>query len=87
MQRLDIPVVDGHRESEQSWRALMLDCQQRGLTIDPKVATADGAKGFWKALKQVWPTTRSQRCWVDKTVNVLDKMAKTVQPGAKDKLK
>jgi putative transposase len=65
----------------------MLDCKQRGLTIDPKVATADGAKGFWKALQKVWPTTRSQRCWVHKTVNVLDKMAKSVQPGAKDKLK
>ena len=82
-----IAVVDGHRESEQSWRTLMLDCKQRGLVIDPKVATADGAKGFWKALKQVWPTTRSQRCWVHKTVNVLDKMAKKVQPDAKDKLK
>jgi putative transposase len=82
-----IAVVDGHRESEQSWRTLMLDCKQRGLTIDPKVATADGAKGFWKALQKVWPTTRSQRCWVHKTVNVLDKMAKTVQPGAKAKLK
>jgi len=82
-----IAVVDGHRESEQSWRTLMLDCKQRGLTIDPKVATADGAKGFWKALKQVWPTTKSQRCWVHKTVNVLDKMAKKVQPDAKDKLK
>ncbi len=82
-----IAVVDGHRESEQSWYTLMLDCKQRGLTIDPKVATADGAKGFWKALKQVWPTTKSQRCWVHKTVNVLDKMAKKVQPDAKDKLK
>jgi len=82
-----IAVVDGHRESEQSWFNLMLDCKQRGLSIDPKVATADGAKGFWKALQKVWPTTRSQRCWVHKTVNVLDKMAKKEQPGAKDKLK
>ncbi len=54
-----IAVVDGHRESEQSWRTVMLDCKQRGLAIDPKVATADGAKGFWKALRQVWSTTRS----------------------------
>ena len=81
-----IAVVDGHRESEQSWYTLLLDCKQRGLTIDPKLATADGALGFWKALPQVWPTTRTQRCWVHKTVNVLDKMAKTVQSGAKDKL-
>ena len=81
-----IAVVDGHRESEQSWYTLLLDCKQRGLTIDPKLATADGALGFWKALPQVWPTTRTQRCWVHKTANVLDKMAKKVQSGAKAKL-
>ena len=81
-----IAVVDGHRESEQSWYTLLPDCKQRGLTADPKLATADGALGFWKALPQVWPTTRVQRCWVHKTVNVLDKMAKKVQSGAKEKL-
>jgi len=81
-----IAVVDGHRESEQSWYTLLLDCKQRGLTIDPKLATADGALGFWRALPQVWPTTRAQRCWVHKTANVLDKMAKKVQSGAKAKL-
>ena len=78
-----IAVADGHRESEQSWFTLLLDCKQRGLSIDPKLATADGALGFWKALPQVWPTTREQRCWVHKTANVLDKMAKKVQPDAK----
>lgn len=81
-----IAVVDGHRESEQSWFALLLDCKQRGLTIDPKLATADGALGFWKALPQVYPSTREQRCWVHKTANVLDKMAKSVQPDAKSDL-
>ena len=81
-----IAVVDGHRESEQSWFTLLLDCKQRGLTIDPKLATADGALGFWAALPKVYPTTREQRCWVHKTANVLDKMAKGVQPGAKAKL-
>lgn len=81
-----IAVADGHRESEQSWYTLLLDCKQRGLTVDPKLATADGALGFWKALPQVWPSTREQRCWVHKTANVLDKMAKRVQPGAKAKL-
>lgn len=81
-----IAVVDGHRESEQSWFTLLLDCKQRGLTIDPKLATADGALGFWAALPKVYPTTREQRCWVHKTANVLDKMAKKVQPDAKAKL-
>jgi transposase-like protein len=81
-----IAVVDGHRESAQSWYTLLLDCKQRGLTVAPQLATADGALGFWKALPQVWPTTRTQRCWVHKTANVLDKLAKRVQPGAKEKL-
>ena len=78
-----IAVVDGYRESEQSWRELLLSCKQRGLTMDPKLATGDGALGFWKALPQVYPSTRTQRCWVHKTANVLDKLPKRVQPGAK----
>jgi len=81
-----IAVCDGYRESEQSWLQLLLDCKQRGLIIDPKLAIADGALGFWKALPQVYPTTREQRCWVHKTANVLDKMPKRVQPKAKQML-
>jgi len=81
-----IAVADGYRESEQSWRQLLLDCRQRGLAVDPKLATGDGALGFWKALQKVYPTTRTQRCWVHKTANVLDKMPKRVQPKAKELL-
>ena len=78
-----IAVSDGYRESEQSWKALLLDCQARGMTIAPTVAVGDGALGFWKALRQVFPTTREQRCWVHKTANVLDKLPKGQQPKAK----
>ena len=81
-----IALADGFRESEQSWLQLLLDCKQRGLVIDPKLAVADGALGFWKALPQVYPTTREQRCWVHKMANVLDKMPKRVQPKAKSML-
>jgi putative transposase len=81
-----IAVVDGYRESEQSWKELLLDVKARGLVVDPKLATGDGALGFWKALDQVYPTTRAQRCWVHKTANVLDKLPKRIQPGAKDAL-
>jgi putative transposase len=81
-----IAIVDGYRESEQSWKELLLDVKSRGLVIDPKLATGDGALGFWKALPQVFPTTRPQRCWVHKTANVLDKLPKRQQPGAKDKI-
>ncbi|MHC4697178.1 MAG: IS256 family transposase [Planctomycetota bacterium] len=81
-----IAVADGYRESEQSWRQLLLECKQRGLKVDPKLATGDGALGFWKALRQVYPTTRTQRCWVHKTANVLDKLPKRVQPKAKEML-
>ena len=81
-----IAVADGYRESEQSWKGLLLDVKSRGLAIDPKLATGDGALGFWKALAQVYPTTREQRCWVHKTANVLDKLPKRLQPEAKQKL-
>jgi len=79
-----IAIADGYRESEQSWRELLLDAKSRGLAIDPKLATGEGAWGFWKALPKVFPTTRTQRCWVHKTANVLDKLPKRLQPRAKE---
>jgi transposase-like protein len=57
-------MTDGFRESTQGWRELLLDLKRRGLTQDPKRAIGDGALGFWKALREIWPTTRWQRCWV-----------------------
>jgi len=81
-----IAVQDGYRESEISWKSLLLDVKKRGLTVDPSLAVGDGALGFWKAIKQVWPKTKPQRCWVHKTANVLDKLPKRLQPDAKDKL-
>ena len=81
-----IAIQDGYRESEQSWKSLLLDVKQRGLAVDPELAVGDGALGFWKALPQVYPKTRTQRCWVHKTANVLNKLPKRLQPGAKDKL-
>jgi hypothetical protein len=59
-----IAIADGYRESEQSWKELLLDCKARGLEIEPGLAIGDGALGFWKAMRQVWDTTREQRCWV-----------------------
>jgi len=81
-----IAVQDGFRESEQSWKELLLDVKARGLAVDPELATGDGALGFWKALPQVFAKTKEQRCWVHKTANVLDKLPKAKQPGAKEKL-
>ena len=78
-----IALADGHRESEESWKALLLEAKSRGLSIDPHLAIGDGALGFWKALPQVYPTTRTQRCWVHKMANVLDKLPKRIQPQAK----
>ena len=77
----------GMRESAQSWRELLADLKARGLTIVPELATGDGALGFWKALDEVSPTTRHQRCTMHKTANVLDKMPKSVQPAAKSDLR
>jgi putative transposase len=78
-----IAIQEGHRESEQSWKELLLDCRSRGLTTEPLLAVGDGALGFWKAVRQVWPGVNEQRCWVHKTANVLDKLPKGVQPKAK----
>jgi len=77
----------GLRESAQSWRELLVDLKARGLAIAPELATGDGALGFWKSLEEVFPTTRHQRCWVHKTVNVMDKLPKSVQPAAKQDLR
>ena len=78
-----IAVIDGYRESEQSWKELLLGAKHRGLVIAPKLAVADGALGFWAALRKVFPETKEQRCWVHKTANVLNKMPKSLQPKAK----
>ena len=77
----------GVRESTQSWRELLIDVKQRGLQIAPEIAVGDGALGFWKALDEVFPGTRHQRCWVHKTVNVLDKVPLSVQANMKTDLR
>jgi putative transposase len=81
-----VGLIDGVRESTQSWRGLLLDLKRRGLTIGPELAVADGALGFWQAIEEVWPKTRGQRCWVHKTANVLNKLPKSQQPKAKRSL-
>jgi putative transposase len=78
-----IAIADGYRESEQSWKELLLDCKARGLEVEPSLAIGDGALGFWKAMRQVWDATKEQRCWVHKMANVLDKLPRGSQPKAK----
>ncbi len=77
----------GVRESAQSWRELLIDIKQRGLEIAPDLAVGDGALGFWKAIEEVFPSTRHQRCWVHKTANVLNKVALSVQVHMKADLR
>ena len=78
-----LAVVDGERESYLSWLSLLQDLKARGLTEDPCIAVGDGSLGFWQALREVFPRTREQRCWVHKTANVLDAMPKCLQQDAK----
>jgi putative transposase len=77
----------GVRESAQSWRELLIDIKRRGLEIAPDLAIGDGALGFWKAIEEVFPVTRHQRCWVHKTANVLNKVALSVQVNMKADLR
>ena len=81
-----VAIEGGFRESELSWTQLLLNLKGRGLEIGPQLAVGDGALGFWKALSKVYGQTRWQRCWVHKTANVLNKLPKSIQPGAKSKL-
>jgi putative transposase len=78
-----VAVHDGFRESELSWRELLVDLKRRGLKEPPNLAIGDGALGFWAALPKVFPKTRIQRCWVHKTANVLNYLPRKVQPTAK----
>jgi len=78
-----LAIEDGVRESKQSWREVLLGLKGRGLTLPPKLAVGDGALGFWAAVREIYPDTRPQRCWVHKTANVLNYLPKALQPKAK----
>ena len=77
-----IALEDGYRESQESWASLLRDLRRRGMPA-PALAVGDGALGFWGALRDVYPETREQRCWVHKIANVLDKLPKRLQARAK----
>ncbi len=79
-----ITVTDGYRESKIAWKEQLLDLRNRGLSIDPKLVIGDGHLGFWAAAREIYGNqTREQRCWVHKTVNILDKLPKSMQSKAK----
>jgi len=80
-----VALEDGYRESAESWRAVLRDLKRRGMRA-PVLAIGDGALGFWAAVREVWPETAEQRCWVHRIVNVLDKLPKSLQPRAKQAL-
>jgi putative transposase len=77
-----VAVVDGYRESTESWADLLRDCKRRGMRA-PMLAVGDGALGFWAALREVFPATREQRCWVHKAANVINCLPKSTQPAAR----
>ncbi len=74
--------ADGFRESSESWADLLRDCKRRGMRA-PVLAVGDGAIGFWKALPEVFPTTREQRCWFHVSGNMLAALPKSAHPGAR----
>ena len=81
-----VAIVDGYRESKDSWADLLRDCHRRGMSA-PNLAVGDGALGFWGAIGDVWPDTEHQRDWVHKQKNILDALPKSAQPTAKKMLK
>jgi putative transposase len=80
-----VALEDGYRESAESWRTLLRDLKRRRLRA-PVLAIGDGALGFWAAVRDVWPETAEQRCWVHRIANVLDKLPRSLQPRAKQAL-
>ena len=80
-----LAMEDGVRESTQSWREVLLKLKSRGMNV-PELAIGDGAMGFWSALEEVYPETREQRCWMHKTMNVLNCLPESVQAKAKQAL-
>ena len=80
-----IAVEDGYRESKEGWQTMLRGLKKRGLSM-PVVAVGDGALGFWAAVRDVWPETKEQRCWVHRLANVLDKLPKRLQDRAKQAL-
>ena len=81
-----LAVQDGYRESKLSWQEILGDLKERNLRWPPALAIGDGGLGFWAAMEEEFPTTRRQRCWVHKTANILDKMPKSIQGKAKEKI-
>lgn len=77
-----VAMEDGYRESSESWASLLRSLKERGLKQGPQLAIGDGALGFWSAIKDVYPSTKMQRCWQHKTINVLDKLPKSLQKEA-----
>src|SRR5438132_5838495 len=80
-----VAVVDGYRESSESWADLLRDAKRRGMRA-PVLAVGDGALGFWAALGEVFASTRAQRCWFHKIANGLSALPKSAHPGAKKAL-
>lgn len=80
-----LAIEDGARESTQSWREVLLQLNARGMNV-PRLAIGDGAMGFWAALEEVYGDTRQQRCWMHKTMNVLNGLPTSAQPKAKQAL-
>jgi len=81
-----VALTDGYRESTESWADLLRDCRRRGMTA-PVLAVGDGALGFWKAVREVFPATREQRCWFHKQANVLAALPKSAHPAASAAIK
>ena len=82
-----VAVEQGYRESEMSWKNVLLSLRGRGLEQGPELAIGDGALGFWKAMEEIFPSAKQQACWVHKTANILDKLPKSKQPEAKEMIR
>jgi putative transposase len=82
-----LAMESGYRESAASWGEVLRSLKLRGLSEAPLLAIGDGALGFWAALDEVFPTTRHQRCWNHRVLNVLDKLPKRLHAEVRKRLR
>ena len=81
-----LALVEGYRESTASWRELLRSLRDRGMA-SPLLAMGDGGLGAWAALREVFPSTRHQRCWNHRALNVQDQLPKRLQGEARRELR
>ena len=81
-----LALEEGYRESTASWQGVLRSLRDRGMA-PALLGIGDGGLGAWAALTEVFPSTRYQRCWNHRVLNVQDQLPKRLQGEARNELR